>query len=771
MMRWGLFLLVFLSLSGFAQVSEPPTFGSPERIVERLLNPEVIAAVDWDGDGWSDVLAAGNGNNRLALFRGDSTGGFAWMSLFPEETMADDWHDLEVVDWNADGRLDLVACEEGGLTWLERLPDSTLAPAVALRAGDNPIRMDLADVNGDDILDVAYCDSGTNEAVLMLGDGLGGATEVSVDNVNGATATALADWDGDGALDWLYASYNFGQLYVRLGDGTGAFAPADLVADFGKLSAIGVMPGADGDPDTFILGVDDTYVIGWDPAAAVADTLGLLAKAQQFDFGDLNGDGWTDVAVAAQVSGECGVIYGASDGGFEAEIVELSVPQAMDVAIVSVGGQQRMVSTSRTLGQVRVWTSDATDGWDFEPLIEGIQYVRNMAAGDLNGDGLDDVAVMVQGPNLYNGGPEYIYVALAQADGGFDVEYVPTGTYFGYEVQLADYDGDADLDAVVSDYNGDRVVGLRNDGNGGLLLTDTLVQSINGCDDVAMVDIDADGDLDLVAAAWQGSDVMLALNDGAGQFGLPVELDDAGSRCEAVAVDDFNGDGLLDVAAAFENSGDVRVWLRSGEISALEFATPQVLDLNSAQDLQCADVDGDGDVDLLGVGYNETDVQVFSNESGVFQPAADLGMGGVNGALMLTAADPDGDGLADFVVSEYGGARFRLYHGASGTTVDLDALSGPQNAVFGDFDGDGDQDVALAFYSTGEIRWLETVSGFQPLLCFGAAQLLDLLGVFGCDSALDDNAECSGFDYDVSGLVGVSDLLYFLGYYGAGCGD
>lgn len=769
MMRWALLFLVFSSLNASAQVSEPPAFGDPKRIVERLLYPEVIAAADWDGDGWGDVLAAGNGNNRLALFRGDSTGGFDWMDLFPEETMADDWHDLEVVDWNADGRLDLLACEEGGLTWLERLPDSTLAPAVALRAGDNPIRMDLADVNGDDILDVAYCDSGTNEAVLMLGDGLGGATEVSVDNVNGATATALADWDGDGAIDWLYASYNFGQLYVRLGDGTGAFAPAELVADFGKLSAIGVMPGADGLPDTFILGVDDTYVIRWDPVAAVADTLGLLAKAQQFDFGDLNGDGWTDVAVAAQVSGECGVIYGASDGGFEAEIVELSVPQAMDVAILPIAGQDRMVSTSRTLGQVRMWTSDATDGWDFEPLIEGIQYVRNMAAGDLNGDGLDDVAVMVQGPNLYNGGPEYLYVALAQADGGFDVEYVPTGTYFGYEVQLADYDGDADLDAVVSDYNGDRVVGLRNDGNGGLALTDILVQSINGCDDVAMVDLDADGDLDLVAAAWQGSDVMLALNNGAGQFGLPLELDDTGSRCEAVAVDDFNGDGLLDVAAAFENSGDVRVWLRAGQISDLEFATPQVLDLNSAQDLQCADVDGDGDVDLLGVGYNETDVQVFSNAAGVFQPAVDLGMGGVNGALMLTAADPDGDGLADVVVSEYGGARFRLYHGATGTIVDLDALSGPQNAVFGDFDGDGDQDVALAFYSTGEIRWLETVSGFQPPLCFGAAQLLDLLGVFGCDGALDDNPECSGFDYDVSGLVGVSDLLYFLGYYGAGC--
>ncbi|MGB1099315.1 MAG: FG-GAP repeat domain-containing protein [Flavobacteriales bacterium] len=771
-MRWYLAFLAWLLVSeAVSQTAGFPEFGESRRVVERLLNPEAFEAVDWNGDGWTDVLVAGNGNNRLALFEGDSTGGFEWMSLFPDATMTDDWHDLKAVDWNGDGRLDLLACEEGGLTWLERLPDSTLAPAVQLRVGDNPIRMDVADVNGDGVLDVAYCDSGTNEAVMMLGDGAGGTTDVLVENVNGATATAIADWSGDGLDDWLYASSNFGQLYVRLGDGMGVFSPPELVADFGKLSAIGVLHGADGEPDAFFLGVDDTYVLQWDPVTAVAATLGLLAKAQQFDFGDLNGDGLTDVVAAAQVSGECGVMYGAQGGGFEPDIVELTVPQAMDVAVMAVEGESRLLSLSRTLGQVRMWTPEAQGSdWAFSTVIEGIQYVRNMASGDLNGDGLDDLAVMVQGPNLFNGGPEYLYVALARAGGEFEVTYVPTGTYFGYEVQLADYDGDADLDAVVSDYNGDRVVGLRNDGQGAFLLADTLLQSINGCDDVAMVDLDGDGDLDIVAAAWQGSDVLLALNDGAGQFGEPLELDDTGSRCEAVAVDDFNNDGLLDVAAAFENSGDVRIWLRTGDVMALDFASPQVLDLTSAQDLQCGDVDGDGDVDLLGVGYNEEDVQVFANDQGVFQAATGLGMEGVDGALMLTVADPDGDGLAEVIVSEYGGARFRLFHGATGNTVALDAFNGPQNAVFGDFDGDGDKDVAMAFYSTGEIRWRETLDGFQPPLCFGVAALLDLLGVYGCAYTPSVNADCADYDFDLNGLVQVDDLLYVLGFFGA-CGE
>lgn len=771
-MRGTLLLLILApSFVGLAQTTEAPVFAEAERVVERLLYPETFDVVDWDGDGDFDVLAAGSGNNRLALFEGNAQGGYDWMHLLPEFTMADDWNDFRAVDWNGDGLVDLVACEEGGLVWLERQADGSLSMPMLLRSGDNPIRMAIADLNADGVLDVAYCDDGAHEAVLLLGTGGGEVSVLEVESLNGATAVAIADWDGDGELDWIFSAYSSGQLYVRHGEGDAVFGAPELVADFGKLSAIGVLHGANGEQDAFFLGVDDTYVIQWHPSTAQADTLGLLAKAQQFDFGDLNGDGLVDVAVAAQTSGECGVIFAAAGGGFETEILEFEVHQATDVAIVPASGEQRLFTNSRTRGQVGYRTMQLDDGnWEYVPLVEGIQYVRNMAAGDVNADGLDDVLVMVQGTNLYNGGPEYLYVCLALPDSGFDVSYVPTGTYFGYEVQLADYDGDADLDAVVSDYNGDRVVGLRNDGSGVFALADTLIANINGCDDVALVDMDGDGDLDVVAAAWLGSDVMVALNDGQGTYAPPMELANTGSRCEAVAASDFNGDGYVDIAACFENSGDVRVWLNSGSNAPLVFGAPQILALNSAQDLQCADADGDGDMDLWGVGYNETDAILFENAGGTFQTGVSMGMQDVNGALMLTAADPDQDGIADVVVSEYGGGRFRLHHGSTGAVVTLDQGTGPQNAVFGDFDGDGDQDVALAYYSTGEIRWVELVSGMQPPVCYGTEALMEFLSLYGCQIDGESGAACAAFDFNQSGQVEVFDFLEFLRFVHTGCG-
>jgi hypothetical protein len=778
-MTWKFGIVGALALPSLA-LAQVPAFGPATRVVDRILYGGTTELADFDGDGDLDVFVAGDGNNTLGWFAQEAPGDFSWVKLFPEETMADDWNDMEVVDWDGDGLADIVACEEGGLVYCAQQADGTLAPAVLLRASPSPFRLEIADVNGDEILDVTYADNQSNEVTLMLGLGGGAVTEATEpEALAGAALATFADWNGDGLLDWLYGSYTWGQLYVRLGFGNGGFAPGQILADFGKLSAVASLPGGGGD---LILGVDDTYVLRWHADGTPPDTLGLFGKAQQFAFGDATGDGVLDIAVAAQVTNECGLIVGDGAGGFLPEPTEFNVPQALDIELGDIDGDgiAEMITSSRTRGQVGFRNFDGNGAAvDYTPLIEGLQYVRNAATGDLNGDGLDDIATMVQGTNLYGGGPEYLNVAFARPEGGFEVTYVATGTYFGYDVELADYDGDNDLDAVVSDYNGDRVVGLRNDGTGTLTLTDTLIANINGCDDVLLHDLDGDGDLDLVAGAWQGSSSVFALNNGTGTFAEPVTLPNTGSRCEAVVAGDFNGDGLEDIAACFENSGDVRIWLQTAEMA---FAQPQILPLASAQDLALADADADGDLDLFGVGYNETGVLLYTNPdgSGLFLPGTAFGFTDLNGTLGLTAADPDGDGLAELVVSEYGGARTRLFHGATGAVLELATGNNPQNARFGDFDGDGDADLALTFYSSAEIKWVELLSGLQPPPCPGDVDLNGLvttddltlfLAAYGCGSGLSGTAAapCGPADFDGDGDVSVQDFLLLLGMFGSAC--
>ena len=747
---------------------EAPQFAQAQRVVDQLTFPTQMALADWNGDGNLDAMVSGDGEDRVGVFPGDGQGGFGWLRLQDEVAMDADWRDMVAADWDGDGLQDVLACELGGLHWLRLGEQGELLSRTLLRSGVSPVRLSVGDANADGRLDVAFVDSDQDEAVLLFG-GEGGAIQDSLIDASVASATVvgLGDWSGDGVVDWLYGSYTTGELFLRQGDGFGGFQPRQTVADYAKLSALDIVAD-EGAEARFFVGVDDAFALEVFPNGSAPDTLGSFAGVSRFAMADFDGDGWDDVALASNTNQSCAVLYGLPEGGFSDDIWVKFVAQIRDVDAGDVDGDGRaeLFVCSRSRGSAGTYDFNP-DATTYTPLLEGLQYVRNCVAGDINGDGLDDVITMVQGSNLFDGGPEYLNVALSSGDGSFDVSYVSPGTYFGYDVVLADYDMDGDLDLAVSDYNGDRVVGLRNDGAGHFVLADTLIADIDKTDDLVMADLNGDEWPDLVAASWTSSNnVRVALNVGLGQFAVPFSLPGTGNRCEAVAVDDFNGDGSMDIAGCFENSGNVKVWLGT-DATGLSFSTPQTLTLPSAQDMGVGDWDGDGDVDLFAVGYNETDVVVFANDGqGNFAEGQGMGMMDVDAALGLTIGDADGDGLAEAVVSEYGGGRTRLFHGATGTTVTLAEGSGPQNASFGDFDGDGDADVALTLYSGREVLWAELLSGMQPPFCYGGAEFLDFIAHYQCVVPADG---CETHDLDGNGVVGVPDLLRALASLASSC--
>ena len=209
MLRLLFFALLILPANAFSQ-NELPVFAPAQRVVDRLPFAGTVEWADFDSDGDLDALTAANGNNQLAWFEQTEPGSFGWAQLFAADAMGDDWNDFRAVDWNEDGLTDLIACEEGGLMFLEQLADGTLAAPVSLRASPDPFRLALADVNGDGHLDVTYADSQSGEVALLLGDGAGGATELETPMaLAGAAVVLFTDWNADGALDWLYGSYTW----------------------------------------------------------------------------------------------------------------------------------------------------------------------------------------------------------------------------------------------------------------------------------------------------------------------------------------------------------------------------------------------------------------------------------------------------------------------------------------------------------------------------------------------------------------------------------
>ncbi len=269
-------------------------------------------------------------------------------------------------------------------------------------------------------------------------------------------------------------------------------------------------------------------------------------------------------------------------------------------------------------------------------------------------------------------------------------------------VTSADLDGDGDADLAVANIGAGTVTVILNDG-GGTYGTPTPYRAGLNPTCVVAADFDADGDTDLIAthsvfnAFFQ---VSVLLNQGNGTFAGPVDYPVA-SQSYAATCADLDGDGDIDVAAANRAADTVSILLNQGDgtfAAQVQYATP-----TGPYSIVHADLDSDGDQDLA-VGHNvATTVAVLLNQGdGTFAAFVPYDVGwNCDG---LTSADLDGDGDPDLAAAQGGLHRVGvlLNHGdgsfatVAPYAVGYDPQAYPRAVTHLDVDGDGDQDLASA---------------------------------------------------------------------------
>lgn len=278
-----------------------------------------------------------------------------------------------------------------------------------------------------------------------------------------------------------------------------------------------------------------------------------------------------------------------------------------------------------------------------------------------------------------------------------------------------DIDGDGDLDLIAGGGRSIVSSGLaevtvyRND-----VSTFVQIQAFSDMmrGSVVLGDLDNDGDLDLVLSGDSaGPKLKVYRNDGGpAPFVLVQEPLGAGSGLleSSLALGDYDGDGRLDLAALGDDSGVDRFLLFRNTGSTSPFVLVQQL-LGAGQGLTegsvaFADFDQDGDLDLAAVGGGR--FVVFKNSGGLSpfsltQEPMGTGLGVAAGDMEI--ADVDADGDEDIIVAglQTGGANYllRVYVNAGGTFslgANLDAAYGFAYGALGlgDFDNDGDIDLA-----------------------------------------------------------------------------
>lgn len=245
-----------------------------------------------------------------------------------------------------------------------------------------------------------------------------------------------------------------------------------------------------------------------------------------------------------------------------------------------------------------------------------------VAVADLTGDGRPDLVVG-------NAGQDFLLVN--DGTGKFINETsarLPEEDYVTQDVELADVDKDGDLDMVVGNEDGNRL--LVNDGSGKFtdetsarLFTDIEMETRK----VALADIDKDGDLDIFMAnvafrPGKNPKARFFINDGRGFF-----TDDTGARLPQTVEHTIDG--------------------------------------------KLADIDSDGDVDLITGHFPQKPIRAFLNDgTGHFTEAQTIFSSVTNGdALGLEIIDLNGDGLLDLYICNRG-QKDRLYlHASNASSV------------------------------------------------------------------------------------------------------
>lgn len=361
------------------------------------------------------------------------------------------------------------------------------APASELFLGGTGVgdRMVVGDFDGDGIADLATTPDlmapesfpNVDGVNVLLMDGQGGVkasnTLLAGEYLTGLT---VADFNKDGKLD-LATSEGFGNLG----------SPVGLCQSVAPRVPVFTGNGAS------VFAMQGCQTAGERPGGVAA--------------GDFNGDGQADLAVvnssrysSSAVSRNAYILLGQGNGAFAAPTPFL-VDHADDVITLDFNRDTKLDLAIAGEGGIYLYQGNGdgsfTKHWSAPPM-----HAFRIAAGDLNGDGVPDLAAVGSLPT--SAADDLVWLALSQSDGSFTSLSLKTGAN----------------PLVEADPVG-----------------------------VAIADLNRDGFGDVVVVNNQADEVVWFLADGKGGF-LPRDSAPTGSRPKAVALADFNSDGLLDIATA-----------------------------------------------------------------------------------------------------------------------------------------------------------------------------------------------------------------------------
>ncbi|HPG41502.1 MAG TPA: T9SS type A sorting domain-containing protein [bacterium] len=673
-------------ITWFENTDAKGTFKQQQAISDSVTHADYANYMDVDGDADLDVLSLAQEGGKLAWHENlDNKGSFG-----TKHVIADSIIHVIACDLDNDGDQDIVTLRNNTqLLWFENeTNNSRFNRAITIR--DSLIyafQVSIADLDGDGDDDIMVSKNQGTDTAWEWYENKNNATQFIYHHVPTAILNqkdiyqyriCTSDIDNDGDTDIVLAAFyyegqklpeDFGLSWFENIDGKGAFSAPHIISDYEAdiISIYSTDIDGDGDQD-FVTSCEWGMIAWWENIAGVFKHHVINDKSTSGRFVtayDLDNDGDQDVLAATLLDDKI-AWYENLDG---------------------TGQFSRAKPVNITLSQVQsVYPADLDGDGDLDVLSGSAWVAWN--------ENLDGKGNFRKQRVIYDQSPAEV------------------------QVLAADLDGDKALDVVSASIGDNLLAWYHNeDGKGAFSGPHVISTTVNGPPTIFTIDVDSDGDMDVLTASRYSNFILWYANDGEGNFSEPQLVSGLVDAPACVFAADLDNDGDPDVLSASLYDNKI-AWYENLNGKGI-FGAQKIISIERsfARAVSAADIDKDGDLDVLSASWWDYTIAWYENMDG----AGTFGPGRIlssveEWASSVTAADVDLDGDMDVLFAAQAENMIGWFENLDGKgnfgerQVITQNAEGAHMVVTADLDNDGDPDVLTSSILDNKVAWHKNLS-------------------------------------------------------------
>jgi len=689
-----------------------------------------LAAGDLDGDGKPDVAVVDHFDNTLRIFRmGTGPGGNISLAGQTDYKTGKSILCIGINDLNGDGKPDigLISQQENTLTLFKNkssIGSVSFEAPVSFTTPPDPNFFGVYDLDGDGLPDVVTSNSQGNYTS-------GYTFSIFKSQLRQPVITSVTPAVVMPGTTITINGYSFTNVTeVKLG--TVAVQSFTVVSPTQITAVVG--EGAEGDVLVKTTEGDGRYsgvtfaapvITGFTPQAAIIGTVVTIT-----------GSNFSTVAANNHV------YFGAVQATVTAATttsLTVKVPAgATSCSNISVSTFSRIGYSAKPFVVTFPGIGNAFSASSFADKIEltAGKNPKGVAAGDLDNDGLPDMAVANYDDQsisiLKNGG--------SNGQVQFTTAVTIPLSISPSAVAIADINADGKPDVVVVDYRyGDFNVFINNSTSGNIAFAAPVTfPTRERATDVAAADFDQDGRTDLVLINEDWADGLYVMRNttanGVVSFTRANRFDfNYNYNPSAISIADMNDDGKPDLLVTYNLGKKIKVYNNISTGGAILFDDKFLVnftDISSPYGITAGDMDGDGKPEMAVVidrAYYGEYIYVYKNTSAAagaisFGSIATLTTKSNSISLSLSVGDMDGDGRPDIVSANPWGDSVMVFKNSSTASsvsflprVSYTTSYQPYRVCLADVDVDGKSDIISVNSTSGFVTVLRNRIG-EPLV-------------------------------------------------------